>query len=67
MKELFINGERLSVEAVSTVREVIDHLGLPAALVLVEHNGVALHRSEWERQAVNEGDRLEILRVAAGG
>ncbi|HWL54587.1 MAG TPA: sulfur carrier protein ThiS [Chthoniobacteraceae bacterium] len=67
MKELFINGERQTLEEVSTIREVVDRLGLPVALLLVEHNGVALHRSEWERQGVHDGDRLEILRVAAGG
>jgi len=34
---------------------------------LIEHNGVALRRREWMKRTLNEGDRIEILRVAAGG
>jgi thiamine biosynthesis protein ThiS len=33
----------------------------------VEHNGKALHRSEWSSVTLHEGDRLEFMRVAAGG
>jgi thiamine biosynthesis protein ThiS len=36
-------------------------------MVLVEHNGLALHRSEWPAALLAEGDRIEILQVAAGG
>jgi thiamine biosynthesis protein ThiS len=33
----------------------------------VEHNGSALRRREWATQKLQENDRVEILRVAAGG
>lgn len=74
--QLEVNGEWRQIEEVkgkegseeaTTVAKVVEILALPAALVLIEHNGEALHRSEWGVREVREGDRLEILRVAAGG
>jgi len=67
MIEITLNGERTGVPAGLTLPELVTHLGLPAALLLIEHNGTALRRSEWAGRPVLPGDRLEILRVAAGG
>ena len=61
-----INGESRQVRA-SSVAGVVEELGLPAATLLIEHNGDALQRAEWTKRDVREGDRFEILRVAAGG
>jgi thiamine biosynthesis protein ThiS len=63
---VIVNGEVRQICGPS-VAEVIEELGLPATTVLVEHNGEALRRSEWKDRTVREGDRFEILRVAAGG
>jgi thiamine biosynthesis protein ThiS len=61
-----INGEMREIRAKS-VTGVVEELSLPAATVLIEHNGEALQRSEWPTRTVRDGDRFEILRVAAGG
>jgi len=61
-----INGEPRRVRATS-VAGVVEELGLPVATLLIEHNGDALQRAEWAKRDVREGDRFEILRVAAGG
>jgi thiamine biosynthesis protein ThiS len=34
---------------------------------LVEHNGLAVHRHEWAERLLAEGDRVELIRVVAGG
>jgi thiamine biosynthesis protein ThiS len=66
MPLLTINGE--SKEVVSTTIEgLLGELSLPVPLMLVEHNGKALHRSEWSSVTLDEGDRLEFMQVAAGG
>ncbi len=65
--KLVVNGEERAVENARSVAELIDALGLPARAVLVEHNGSALFRTEWETRTLTEGDRLEIIRVVAGG
>jgi len=66
MKSLFINGERKQTDA-ADLHALFCELGLPAALLLVEYNGMALTRSEWDEVHLKEGDYLELLSVAAGG
>lgn len=66
MIRLKINGTEQPVQA-GTVAKVVDELGLPGPLLLVEHNGTALRKSEWEQTALQEGDCVEILRISAGG
>lgn len=64
--KLVLNGS--TREAQSTqVEELIAELGLPLSAALVEHNGTALLRSEWAGTQLHEGDRLEIIRMVAGG
>jgi thiamine biosynthesis protein ThiS len=46
---------------------LMDRYEMPPQSVLIEHNGVALHRREWRQRALAEGDRIEIIRVVAGG
>jgi sulfur carrier protein len=62
-----LNGEQTDSRGAATVAELIARFELPAEAVLVEHNGVALHRREWPQQPLADGDRIEIIRVVAGG
>lgn len=64
--QLIINGTEREIRS-TQVKELVDELGLPLAAALVEHNGTALFRSEWASSALREGDRLEIIRMVAGG
>lgn len=66
MTTLTINGVEQPLQA-DTVAEMLEELGLPGPLVLVEHNGLALRKSEWRDASLRDGDRIEILRIAAGG
>ncbi len=61
-----LNGAAHQTQAV-TIAALLDELGLPRQTVLVERNGEAPPREEWDRQAVRDGDAIEVLRVAAGG
>ena len=62
-----INGEQRRIELAGNVAELIEELALPAPATLVEHNGVALRREEWNGRALAEGDRIELVRIVAGG
>jgi sulfur carrier protein len=66
MKTLTINGTGRCLQA-ATVAGMLEEMDLPGPLVLVEHNGLALRKSEWEDTSLSDGDRVEILRIAAGG
>ena len=64
--EITVNGEKQSVNA-DNIAQLVNNLNLSPETVLVERNGVALLRSEWTQVPIAEGDRIEILKVAAGG
>ena len=64
---VFVNGERTDCGEAQTVEELVEHHQLHAETTLVEHQGVALHRREWPARILQENDRLEFLRIAAGG
>ncbi|MEI6416191.1 MAG: sulfur carrier protein ThiS [Verrucomicrobiota bacterium] len=66
MKKIRLNGEERTSSAASLV-ELLKELELPLSTVLVEQNGVALHRHELEKASLAENDQIEILRIAAGG
>jgi len=67
MTQISLNGETTDSRGAQTVHELVRRLDLPSEAVLIEHNGVALHRREWQQTPLSEGDRIEIIRVAAGG
>ena len=55
------------IPGVATLPELVDALGLPASALLIEHNGLALLRDEWPERPLADGDRIEFLRITAGG
>jgi sulfur carrier protein len=62
-----LNGERVETREAKTIAQLIDRYQLPPQSVLVEHNGLAVHRHEWAERSLAEGDRVELIRVVAGG
>ena len=65
--KIAINGEPRDIEQSANVAELIDELALSVPAILVEHNGLALRRDEWKAHALAEGDRIELVRIVAGG
>ncbi len=47
--------------------DLLRELGFSEIPVLVEHNGIALRPREHNACELRPGDRLEIIRVVAGG
>ena len=64
---VWLNGEEAETRGASTVAELADRYGLQRNMILIEHNGTALHQREWDERTVAEGDRIEFIRVVAGG
>ena len=64
--KIALNGQNESVSS-KNVDDLVNTLALVREAILVEHNGVALLRSEWPHTALSDGDQIEILNVAAGG
>jgi thiamine biosynthesis protein ThiS len=64
---IFLNGEEAEIKGAGNVADLVDRYQMPPQSVLIEHNGLALHPREWQQRILSEGDRIEIVRVAAGG
>jgi thiamine biosynthesis protein ThiS len=62
-----LNGETADTREARTIAQLIDRYQLPPQSILVEHNGLAIHRHEWAQRSLAEGDRIEFIRVVAGG
>jgi thiamine biosynthesis protein ThiS len=69
MGEGFIiaNGKRLEVALPCSVEALLIAQQLFPRSVVVEHNGEAVAPSEFRLRQVNTGDRLEIIKIVAGG
>ncbi len=64
---VWLNGESADARGANTVAQLAERYGLHPNSILIEHNGVALHRREWPERPLTEADRVEFIRVVAGG
>ena len=61
------NGKETQVTIPCTVKDFLLQLELPPRSVVVELNGEALTPSSFAGKQLQSGDRLEIVRIVAGG
>jgi len=64
---IFLNGEEAQIQGAGNVADLVDRYHIPRQSILIEHNGMALHPREWQQRNLSEGDRIEVVRVVAGG
>jgi len=65
--KISLNGESVETRRAETIAELINRYQLPPQSILVEHNGLTVNRHEWSERSLAEGDRVEFIRVVAGG
>lgn len=61
------NGTEIAADLPSSLESFLITQGLLPRSVVVEHNGQAVAPSEFKQRQVRAGDRLEIVRIVAGG
>ena len=61
------NGKPIAAATPSTIESFLVAQGLLPKSVVVEHNGEAVAPSEFPDRALQAGDRLESVRIVAGG
>jgi sulfur carrier protein len=61
------NGRRTDAQDPSTIEEFLIAQKLLPRSVVVEHNGEAVVPSEFPKRRLSAGDRLEIVKIVAGG
>jgi thiamine biosynthesis protein ThiS len=61
------NGQSIATHLPCTLEEFLRRQILPPRSVVVEHNGEAVAPSEFGEREVKANDRLEIVKIVAGG
>jgi sulfur carrier protein len=64
---IFVNGHARQVGATTTLGELAKDCGLDERRLLVELNLETLPRDDWPSRTLQHGDRVEFIRVVAGG
>lgn len=67
MLQVEVNGEAQEVPPGTTVRDLLERLGLSETLVAVERNREIVPRARHVDTEVVEGDQLEIVHFVGGG
>ncbi len=67
MNEIIANGKPVMINLPCTLESFLLAQKLLPRSVVVEQNGEAVAPSEFSRRQVQAGDRLEIVKIAAGG
>jgi sulfur carrier protein len=65
--KVIANGEQVVVELPCSIEQFLRAQNLLPRSVVVEHNGEAVAPSEFAHRELCDGDRLEIVRIVAGG
>ena len=61
------NGKSAEAKLPCSIEEFLIAQKLLPRSVVVEHNGEAVAPSEFSRRQLKAGDRLEIVKIVAGG
>lgn len=67
MPTVIANGQPVEAALPCTLEAFLRAQQLLPRSVVVEHNGEAVAPSEFPRRALHPGDRLEIVKIVAGG
>jgi len=61
------NGQQIQSQVPCSIKHFLVAQNLLPRSVVVEHNGEAVAPSEFSRRQLQAGDRLEIVKIVAGG
>jgi len=64
---IIANGQEIETSLPRSLEDFLIAQGLPPRSVVVEQNGEAVAPSEFSARQIRAGDRLEIVKIVAGG
>lgn len=64
---IIANGEKISANVPCSLEKFLLAQKLLPRSVVVEHNGEAVAPSEFSKRQLSPGDKLEIVKIVAGG
>jgi thiamine biosynthesis protein ThiS len=67
MSHVITNGKNIAAKLPCSIEEFLVAQELLPRSVVVEHNGEAVAPSEFSGRMLKAGDKLEIVKIVAGG
>ena len=67
MIAIVLNGEPKEIAAGQSILDLVQSLNLPVERLAVEHNLKIVKRDHWNRQPLEDGDKVEIVQFVGGG
>ena len=67
MGSIIANGQTVETAVPCSIEEFLVARGLLPRSVVVEYNGEAVAPSQFAKMEIRDGDRLEIVKIVAGG
>jgi thiamine biosynthesis protein ThiS len=64
---IIANGQAVEAQLPCSIEAFLVSQKLLPRSVVVEHNGEAVAPSEFSERTLNAGDRVEIVKIVAGG
>ena len=64
---IIANGQKIPAQLPCSIESFLFSQNLLPRSVVVEHNGEAVAPSQFAQRQLASGDRLEIVRIVAGG
>lgn len=62
-----INGTVSQIAEASSIRDLIQSRNLSSDGIIVAVNGDVVNRDQWESVKLKPDDKLELIRIVAGG
>lgn len=64
---IIANGKEVEIEDAITILQFLESKGINPFAVVVEHNGEIPSKEQWRKVGLQQGDRLEIVKMIGGG
>ena len=65
--KITLNGSSYEIDGPVSLEGLLRHIGLEGKPVVIELNEVAVFQRDYATTAVEEGARIEVVTLAAGG
>lgn len=67
MIAIVLNGEPKEIALGQSILDLVESLSLSTERLAVEHNLKIVKRDHWNRQLLEDGDKVEIIQFVGGG
>ncbi len=65
--QITVNGQSRDIQPPATIAGLLELLRVNSKAVVVEKNLKIIDRALFDREPIQEGDRIEIIRLVGGG